>query len=492
MVLKSLKLQTTNTGISVTGDGDFTGNVTVGTGIINASIGGDIAITQGAIGIRINDAASAISPSTAGGNNDNAVDLGVANIRFKDLYLGGSITAGATTLTSSDENVLKLVNSAGQPSLIRFNDTSTTTDPFVGSYGNDLAFGTYGGSEAMRISSGNVGIGTDSPNVKLQIINSDSTQNILSLSNQNDSTLAFDFGRVVSTGALSIQGRQTGYNNILLAPTSGNVGIGTDSPGEKLSVIGADNTNQARIGHSTQSVFIKVNGTNVDYNSSGNSVGSHTFSTGNTERMRIRETGAIEFTGASTTTNAQAYFVNNNTEFQMGSSVSSGVGKPMTFHTAGAEKMRLTSTGDLLIGTTGVPDGTSHYGSGFIPVSTDKVQLRMASSDTAAGTLMTFSNPNGTVGNITISGTTTAYNTSSDYRLKEDLQDFKGLDLVSKIPVYDYKWKSDKSRSYGVMAHELEEVLPQAVSGEKDAEEMQSVDYSKIVPLLVKCQCEKK
>ena len=60
------------------------------------------------------------------------------------------------------------------------------------------------------------------------------------------------------------------------------------------------------------------------------------------------------------------------------------------------------------------------------------------------------------------------------------------LELVSKIPVYDYKWKVDESRSYGVMAHELEEVLPQAVSGEKDAEEMQGVDYSKIVPLLVK------
>jgi hypothetical protein len=75
---------------------------------------------------------------------------------------------------------------------------------------------------------------------------------------------------------------------------------------------------------------------------------------------------------------------------------------------------------------------------------------------------------------------------SSDYRLKEDLKDFAGLDMVSKIPVYDFKWKSDESRSYGVMAHELQEVLPDAVTGEKDAEEMQGVDYSKIVPLLVK------
>ena len=58
--------------------------------------------------------------------------------------------------------------------------------------------------------------------------------------------------------------------------------------------------------------------------------------------------------------------------------------------------------------------------------------------------------------------------------------------MVSKIPVYDFKWKSDESRSYGVMAHELEEVLPQAVTGEKDAEEMQQVDYSKLVPILLK------
>jgi hypothetical protein len=91
-----------------------------------------------------------------------------------------------------------------------------------------------------------------------------------------------------------------------------------------------------------------------------------------------------------------------------------------------------------------------------------------------------------TPGSISITTNSTAYNTSSDYRLKEDLQDFNGLEKVSNIKVYDFKWKADESRSYGVMAHELEEVLPQAVVGEKDAEEMQSVDYSKIVPLLVK------
>ena len=82
--------------------------------------------------------------------------------------------------------------------------------------------------------------------------------------------------------------------------------------------------------------------------------------------------------------------------------------------------------------------------------------------------------------------TATAFNTSSDYRLKEDLQNFNGLEMISNIPVYDYKWKSDKSRSFGVMAHELQEVLPQAVTSIKDGEKIQTVDYSKIVPLLIK------
>ena len=57
--------------------------------------------------------------------------------------------------------------------------------------------------------------------------------------------------------------------------------------------------------------------------------------------------------------------------------------------------------------------------------------------------------------NIQTSGSATLFTTSSDYRLKEDLQSFSGLEMVSKIPVYDFKWKISDERSYGVMAHEL-------------------------------------
>ena len=56
----------------------------------------------------------------------------------------------------------------------------------------------------------------------------------------------------------------------------------------------------------------------------------------------------------------------------------------------------------------------------------------------------------------------------------------------TKIKIYDYKWKATNDRMIGVMAHELQEILPYAVQGVKDGEQMQSVDYSKIVPVAIK------
>ena len=96
------------------------------------------------------------------------------------------------------------------------------------------------------------------------------------------------------------------------------------------------------------------------------------------------------------------------------------------------------------------------------------------------------------VGTINVTTTATTYNTTSDYRLKTDFKDFSGVDLLRKIKVYDYQWKVDSSRSFGVKAHELQSVIPYAVSGKKDAVNAngsinpQTVDYSKLVPVLIK------
>jgi hypothetical protein len=149
------------------------------------------------------------------------------------------------------------------------------------------------------------------------------------------------------------------------------------------------------------------------------------------------------------------------------------------------ERMRIASDGDVLVGITDTASEPTNNNFTIInPASNASITV---GGHSGTHTAVKFRhNGSTTPGTIVITTNTTTYNTSSDYRLKEDLQDFTGLDMVSKIPVYDFKWKTDESRSYGVMAHELQEVLPDAVVGEKDAQEMQGVDYSKIVPLLVK------
>ena len=163
--------------------------------------------------------------------------------------------------------------------------------------------------------------------------------------------------------------------------------------------------------------------------------------------------------------------------------------------TGGTDLMTLSNGGALLISQ------TTDNGDGKLQITTtggNAIKVRQSSAGgygleiLAANNVGTYYFQNftagttGTGGSITSNGVLVAFNTTSDYRLKQDFKDYNGLDLVSRINTYDYEWKFDKSRMYGVMAHELQEVLPYAVLGEKDAEQMQQVDYSKIVPILVK------
>jgi len=111
---------------------------------------------------------------------------------------------------------------------------------------------------------------------------------------------------------------------------------------------------------------------------------------------------------------------------------------------------------------------------------------------TSDGLFMGIRRNNVDVGSITVTTSATAFNTSSDYRLKQDLKEFNGLSIINSIKTYDYEWKIDSTRAYGVIAHELEEILPYAVFGKKDEInengniKPQAVDYSKLVPILIK------
>ena len=165
------------------------------------------------------------------------------------------------------------------------------------------------------------------------------------------------------------------------------------------------------------------------------------------------------------------------------------------FGTGNTQRMQLTSSGNLRLGQS----GTDHPGSGN---STTGISLRSTGdaffSDTDSAAIYGNCNSDGTVvsiakggtakGGISVSSSAVAFNTTSDRRLKSNIQDAASAsDKIDALQVRQFDWNVDGShQDFGLVAQELQPIAPTAVLGDADSDEMMSVDYSKLVPMLIK------
>jgi hypothetical protein len=232
----------------------------------------------------------------------------------------------------------------------------------------------------------------------------------------------------------------TGGSERVRIDTSGNVGIGTSSPNSSLT----------------------VSKTTTLLSGTGNQFGVNIYPTTTGECFVDAVTGG--------SANADISFRSYNNG---------------TYH-----RMLFNSSGNLLVGTT----TTGNQNSNSFALETPNGFIRINHiNGTASGTgYVNFALNANTIGNITQNGTTAvSYNTSSDYRLKHDIQPMTGaLAKVAQLKPVTYKWNADDSQSQGFIAHELQEVVPECVTGEKDAvdaegnPQYQGIDTSFLVATL--------
>jgi len=404
--------------------------------------------------------ASQISFTTLNGSNGMLVNGSTGKVVFMSgtnetmaLDSSGKVGIGTTSPTgklSLYDTADLWINIARGTSFVNIGVDSTGT--FYNTNSNHRWLYNSGSNEGMRLTNaGNVGIGTSSPT-------NYSGYTTLSINNATNGGL-IDL-QYNGTSAFRISGEATqnavfGATNIPLVfstnsiermriASGGNVGIGTTSPTETFTVAGS----------------ARITGQAID------------FGTG---------TRGINIDVITSSNNGRIYMVNGG-----------GTAGDLLLGTASTERMRITSAGEVCIAT------SSTFDSGRLnlisPANVYNILTIRNSWSGQQGNYIVFSGYTGTTtGTIAqLNSNSILFSTSSDYRLKEDLQEIKGLEKVSAIKVYDFKWKDSKDRMDGVLAHELQEVIPYAVNGKKDelnkngSIKTQGVDYSKLVPIMVK------
>ena len=407
-----------------------------------------------------------INPTTsAGALRDAAIDLGKTGGRFKDLHLSGTAYAGVLNLKDGNTN--------GQINCL----TPTGGKLYTNTYAEQIS--QIQGSEKMRLdSSGNLLVGTTNTAV-------------YTTSNQTGLVYRADFGLLGVSRQNNYSGSFNRYGN------DGNIlnfrkdGTTVGSIGVKDGYLTAGNADAGLL--FLGSGVKRIQPWSVSSNSGADNQIDLGYSTERFKDLYLsgtihKSTGTGTFkveTSGSSSVNLEA---SNTLKFTVGDSDSH------QFINGSSEVARMDSLGNLLVGTTDTTIYNHTTGEGVvigpnaIQISRSSDQMLLLNRMTNSGPVAGFYAAGVGVGSIAVTGSATSYLTSSDQRLKENIADADDAgSKIDAIQVRKYDWKADGShQDYGMIAQELVEVAPEAVTVPEDSEEMMGVDYSKLVPMLIK------
>lgn len=451
-----------------------------------------------------------------------------------DVAVRGSVPLIFLEETDTTNLNTSLANNSGAFNIDTANDGNTagTTRLSVDHATGDITF--HGATDSMFFdaSAGNLGLGTTTPASAIHI---SETTPIIRLEDTNYTNKIGEIKH--SNGVTSIQSRNNTANGEIVFErnngsatsesmrinSSGDVLIGTTAGIGKLVVDSGASAQNALFKNSTTGSIITFEDSTASgtYAASVGGIGNQlTFVTNGTEKVRIDSSGnmgigtnapatklhvAGQISASDGTNSAPAYTFADDTDTGMYSPAADTI----AWAEGGVERMRLDNSGKLFLGTTSVGGWGARLrvtgraeASGFVASSNSSLFLNggsfgsptiecrsYTSYSSSIQNIMRFANLNGTqYGSITITNATTQYNVSSDERLKENITDAEDAgSKIDAIRIRQFDWKEGgHHEDYGVIAQELKPVAPEAVTEGYSEEDIWSVDYSKLVPTLIK------